>query len=147
MILSMQTLLMIFAFNSLIGQGTSIPFVENFTEKYSECAAIVYNDQMLVESYSPEATCELDASKKGKIGLSTVLLSEDETVVKTSLPFRWAIKNRKTGTIYSVDSKAIESIDVSEMLKHCGNRDSIIIMTVDPTYSVPHNEIIIKGGC
>ena len=53
MILSLQTLLMIFARNSLIGQGTSIPFVENFTENYSECATIVYNDQMLVESYSP----------------------------------------------------------------------------------------------
>lgn len=144
---SLQLSLFVLVTSSLSGQGTTIPFIEHFPENYSECAAIIFNDGMLVESYSPDAICSLADTIQGLISVATVEFADDVTIVKKTIPFRWAIKNLKTGTILSVDADVKSKIQFSEMLQHCGMDDSIVIMTVSPSYSLPHNEIVIRRRC
>ena len=124
------------------------PHLPDFGENYKECAAIIFDGNLLVDKYTPEGKCELKPRKEGTIAVSTVDLSNLRGTPGKRIGFRVAIKNGRTKTMWMYSEKTLYSIEMKDIIKKCEPGDNIVIMTVDQQYSLPHNEIeLIWDGC
>jgi hypothetical protein len=121
---------------------TSLQTEEN-ADKYQNCAAIIFNGEMLVDDYSPRGICQLNQSKRGKITVSTVELSSDGGEPQKDIGFQIAIRNTATNTLWMFSKKTTRSIMFEDILAKCQPGDQIVFMTVDQEYALPHNEIEI----
>lgn len=114
---------------------------------YRECAAILFDGEMLVDKYTPEGKCILNAGNQGKLSVSTVNLSDGKAAPKKAIGFRIAIKNDRTNTLWMYSKETLYEVNVHEVLKKCEEGDRLFIMTVDQKYSLTHHEIEISWGC
>jgi hypothetical protein len=115
-------------------------------ETFNDCAAILYNDRVLVDSYSPEGKCKLEMGMKGLISVAAVHLTGCQQVGQ-KIDFRVAIKNDRTNTLWMYSEETFSELLLEDVLKKCERGDRIIIMTVDQKYSLPHHEIELVWGC
>ena len=116
-----------------------------FSQKaYSDCAAICLNKVALVKDYSPSGICEVSLDGKGVLSVFTVALSERAISPQKPILFKIAIRDAETQTIWIYAEKTFETIDMEEILANCQKGDHILVMTVDQTYALPHNEILVK---
>lgn len=121
---------------------TSLQSEEN-ADKYQNCAAIIFNGEMLVDDYSPRGTCQIDQNKRGTIKVSTVELSNDGAEPKKDIAFQIAIRNTATNTLWMYSKKPMRNVNYEDILAKCQPGDKIVFMTVDQEYALPHNEIEI----
>lgn len=116
-------------------------------EYYSDCAAIFFKGEMLVDEYSPSGKCKLEQGMEGTLSLSAVELNDLGGKPTKKLSFQIAIKNPKTNTLYMYSDKVFESVQLEDILKKCTVGDHIIFLTTDQRYNLAHHEIEIVWGC
>jgi hypothetical protein len=134
---------------SLSSGAQSMDFLD-FTKplpNYRQCAAIFFEGEMLVDDYSPKGKCKIDKVVQGLITVSTVDLSDANHTAIKNISFQVAIKNRRTKTIRMFSTEAITEVYLEDILKSCEGGDTVIIMTIDPQYSLTHHEIEVMAGC
>lgn len=118
------------------------------TPDYSDCAAILFNGDVLVDEFSPRGRCTIEEKKTGKLNIATVdILTETLMIPKRLLKFHVAIKNMETNTLVLLTTEAVLEIELEDVRKQCGKGDLIIILTDDKKYSLTHHEIEIIRGC
>lgn len=115
---------------------------------YSNCSAVFLNDQMVIEEYSTTAKAKISKDAQGWISAGAVNLGEvnkgeKKFEITEKFEFGVAIKDANTGTIILFSPKEYKKIEVEKVLAKCRKGDSIIIMTTDNTFSLPHNEILV----
>lgn len=113
-------------------------------EKYNNCAAAFLNNKMIVEKYEPHAKAHITKNATGELTVCTADISELETKAVDKIMFSIAIKNSKTGTILLVTKKSILRFDIATVLTKCNIGDSIILLTENDAYALPHNEILVE---
>lgn len=117
-------------------------------DRFSSCSAVFLNDQMIVEEYSANAKAKIskDATgwfSAGAVTLGDVSKGEKKAEVTQKIEFSVAIKDANTGTIVLFSPKEFKKIEAEKVLEKCKVGDTIIIMTIDNTYALPHNEILV----
>lgn len=122
-----------FATTGLLGQN---PF--------NDCAAICLDKVALVKDYSPRGTCEIELDATGTLAAYTVELSETAITPKKHIRFKVAIEDAATKTLWLFSEETFKKIPVEKILAKCKKGDVIRLLTVDNTYALPHNEILVK---
>lgn len=117
-------------------------------EVFSNCSAVFINDQMIVEEYSATAKAKISKDAMGWISAGTVNLGdvskgEKKFEITDKFEFGVAIKDGNTHTIMLFSPKQYKKIEAEKILAKCKKGDSIIIMTTDNTFALPHNEILV----
>lgn len=119
------------------------PTVMMAQQKFYECAAIFIGDQMIVDDYSPDGNCDINHDSRGLFTVQTVILSQEGVERTGKIHFRIAIRDGKTGTLFSYSERTFTEEKVENILAICKPGDSIYVITTDVQYSLPHNEISI----
>lgn len=114
---------------------------------YSECAAILINDKMLVDEFSPSGKCTLEKEMKGNLSVATVHLSDEGARPLNNVKFQIAIYNKRTNTMRMFSQESYKSVAIESVLKGLEIEDEIVIMTVNKEYSLSHHRIGIVWGC
>ena len=113
-------------------------------DAFNDCAAICLDKVALVNDYSPRGTCEIELNAKGTLTTYTVELSETAITPKESISFKIAIEDSATKTLWLFSEKTYQKIAIEEVLAKCKKGDIIRLITVDKTFALPHNEILVK---
>ena len=128
--------------------SATLPFLDfRPVSNYNDCAAILFNGKMLADEYSPEGKCKLGADMKGILTVAEVKLPATCNAQAKSIAFKVAIKNKRANTIWMYSEKALQEVQLEDILKKCEPGDRIIFMTVDQRYSLPHHEVEVVWGC
>lgn len=112
-------------------------------ENFSNCSAAFLNGKIIVEQYSKTAKAKISILSKGELTASTAELGEDYTKQVKKFEFGVAIKDKETGTTMLFSSKTFMKIEIERVLAKCKEGDSIIILTTEAEYALPHNEILV----
>ncbi len=117
-------------------------------EDFSNCSAVLLNDQMLVEQYSNTTKCKILKEAKGWLSAAAVSLGEVKGgkqgfEITEKIEFGVAIKDGKSGTIFLYSQKTGKKINIEQVLAKCTKGDSILIMTKDTQFALPHNELLV----
>jgi len=126
------------------GQSTALPV---YDDSFSDCAAILYKGEMLVDTYSPDGKCKLETGMTGKISVATVSLSEEGGIPTKEIGFKVAIKNTRTNTLLMYSDDTFFEVELEDLLKACGKDDHLIFITVDRKYALTHHEVEVIPGC
>jgi len=117
-------------------------------EDFTNCSAVLLNDQMLIEEYSNTAKCKISKEAKGWLSAAAVSLGEIKEgkqgfEIMEKIEFGVAIRDGKSGTIFIYSPKTSKKINVEKVLEKCKVGDSILIMTKDVQFSLPHNDLLV----
>lgn len=117
-------------------------------EAFSSCSVVFLNNQMIVEEYSSTAKARISKDEKGWISAGAVSLGdvskgEKKFEIEEKIEFGIAIKDVNTRTIILFSPKVYKKIELEKVLAKCKKGDSIIIMTTDNRFALPHNEILV----
>lgn len=117
-------------------------------EIFSSCSAAFLNDQMIIEEYSATAKAKISREatgwiSAGAVSLGNVSKGEKNFEITEKFEFGVAIKDANTGTIILFSPKEYKKIEAEKVLAKCRKGDSIIIMTTDNRFALPHNEILV----
>lgn len=112
-------------------------------KSFSNCSAAFLNSKMLVNEYSPSGKCSISITQKGYLTVSTVELSSTVSKAVTPIMFQVAIKDKNTGTLVMVSKNKVQRIEIQNILEKCKKGDSIVLLTMNDEYSLPHNEILV----
>lgn len=138
------------AATGLYSQPNAVDFLNSVPlsgNAFSNCAAIFYRGEMLVDEYSPKGTCKIIKGNKGKLTLASVELNDQGGRAIKNLPFKIAIQDHQTNTILLYSDEEFEEIMIEDVLDQCKKGDKILIITLDPSYALSHNEIEVLDGC
>jgi len=124
---------LVFSTTTLFGQAA-----------FNDCAAICLDKVALVKDYSPNSTCEIDQAATGTLTAYTVDLSETSITPKKLIGFKIAIEDAATKTLWLFSKKTFKKIAVEKVLAKCKKGDIIRLLTVDNSFALPHNEILVK---
>lgn len=111
---------------------------------FNSCTAAFLGDKMVVDEYTTKGKCILPATATGKLTVCTVDLSPTATKIVDRIPFRVAIRDKNTKTLLAFSTQDVKQIDVQTVLAKCRKGDHIVLLTVDSTYAMPHNEILVQ---
>lgn len=125
-------LCLFFATNQLWGQ------------QFNDCVAACINKTAIIESYEVNAACEISKDSEGKLAIYTVGISETAITPRKKIKFKVAVRDANTQTIWLYSEATFKEIAVEKILEDCKKGDSIILLTKDKMYALPHNEILIK---
>jgi hypothetical protein len=118
---------------------------KSFAQKaFSDCAAAFLDNKMIVSEYSSKAKASISLSAQGELSVGTVALSEKENKLVDNFAFSIAIKDKETGTLMLFSRENYAKIDIRKILSRCHKGDSIVILTLNDEYSLPHNEILVN---
>jgi hypothetical protein len=112
-------------------------------KSFNNCSAAFLNNKMLVNEYSTSGKCSVSITQKGDLTVSTVELSSTESKAIDPIMFQIAIKDKNTGTLMIISKEKIQKIEIQKILEKCKKGDSIVVLTVNDEYSLPHNEILV----
>lgn len=112
---------------------------------YSDCSAVMLNDKILVESYTPNGSCKVSKSAIGWLSAGTITLGESSMQPNADGKFEFgvAIKDIQTGTLNLFSFEKYKKIKIEEVLKKCKVGDSIVVLTTNQKYALPHNTITV----
>lgn len=113
-------------------------------ESFNDCAAICLNKKAIVTDYSPRGICEMELDASGKLAVYTVELTETAITPKQYIGFKIAVRDVATKTIWLFSEETYQEIEVEKVLKQCKKGDTILLLTVDKAFALPHNEILVK---
>jgi hypothetical protein len=109
------------------------------------CSAAFLGNKMVVDKYTNEGyKNELSLKATGELTVNTVYLDANESKAVDKIPFKIAIKEQETKTITMFSREDFMKVDVQKVLSQCKKGDSIVLLTLDKQYALPHNEILIK---
>ena len=111
---------------------------------YRNCSAAFLDSKMIVDKYSPTGKCVLSSTATGELTVNTVDLSPTESKMVDPIGFRVAIRDKETKTLFSYSGEEFKKLDIQKILARCRKGDSIVLLTVNDDYALPHNEILIK---
>lgn len=121
-----------------------LPLAGHSQAPFQSCTAAFLDQKMVVNEYSPDGKCVLSADAKGTLNVCTVYLSATEQRAVDRLPFRLAIRDGNSKTLLSFSNDTYRQIDVRKVLARCRPGDSIVLLTLDDAYALPHNEILVQ---
>ena len=113
-------------------------------QPFSNCAAAFLDQKMVVESYSLTAKCAILESTTGVLTVCTADISETATVAVDKIKFKIAIKDHRTGTLTMFSDQTYKNIAIQKVLAKCKKGDSIVLITLNNQYALPHNEILVQ---
>jgi hypothetical protein len=111
---------------------------------FNNCSAAFLGGKMLVNEYSPEGKCVLSKEDIGTLTLSTVYLAPDTSKAVDPLRFMLAIRDGNTKTMVMYSTQILTEVPVQDVLRVCKPGDSIVLLTLEYTYALPHNEILVQ---
>ncbi len=114
------------------------------TGRFQQCAAAFLGSGMIVNEYTPAGQCRVSLNATGNLTVQTVDLGRDYAKAVEPVPFRIAIRDKDTKTLWSFSGDAVKTINIEKVLTRCKKGDTILLMTTDETYALPHNEIQIR---
>lgn len=113
-------------------------------ESFQQCTAAFLNKNMVVNEYSPSGKCVLTTTAVGELTVRTVELSPMTTEALRAIPFKIAVRDAQTNTLTMYAHGDFIKVDVQQVLTKCKKGDSIVLLTLNDHYSLPHNEILIQ---
>lgn len=111
---------------------------------FNNCAAAFLDNKVVVDQYSPEGKCTLPLNATGDLTVATIDGSETGIFSVDKIKFKVALKDKNTGTLTMFTDENYKRLDVQKVLTRCKKGDSIILLTLDDTYALPHNEIVVQ---
>jgi hypothetical protein len=118
---------------------------KSFAQKaFTNCAAAFLDNKMIVGEYSNKTKASISLSAQGELSVGTVALSEKENELVDNFAFSVAIKDKESGTLMLFSKENYAKIDIRKILSRCHKGDSIVILTLNDEYSLPHNEILVN---
>lgn len=121
------------------------PLSSAFGQKqFTNCAAAFLDSKMVVNDYSPSGHCELTKSASGELSVQTANLTSDGGVPTGKIGFRIAIRDGNTQTLLSYSDKTFKQLDIKTVLAKCKPGDSIVLLTTNDEFALPHSEILVK---
>ena len=118
--------------------------VAHAQDKFSNCSAAFLDNKMIVEKYEPNTKAHISKNAVGELTVCTANISEKETKAVDKILFSVAIKDSKTGTLILATKKPVLKYDLSTVLIKCKTGDSIVLLTENEQYALPHNEILVE---
>ena len=120
-----------------------VSIVSKAQNRFSDCSVLLLNEQVLVENYSPNATCNVSKAAKGWLTAGTITLGENSMKPNADGKFEFgvAIKDMETGTLHLFSFEKYKKVKIEEVLRQCKAGDSIVILTANSKFALPHNEI------
>lgn len=110
-------------------------------QQFNNCVAACINKNAIVTSYDINAACEIWKDAAGKLEIYTVDISEKGISPRKKIKFKVAIKDANTQTIWLYSEATFTEVLVEKILEVCKKGDSILLLTKDKSYALPHNEI------
>lgn len=133
-----------FSATVLVGQSDSV-YVEHNQNDFTNCTAVLLNNNMVVNEYSPTGKCELSLDAKGIFTVQPVSLQDNNVVIpQGKRRFKIAIKDANTKTMTSFSDQTYTEIEVGKVLSQCRKGDYIVFITMDRELALPHNEVLVK---
>ncbi len=112
-------------------------------ESFTNCAAAFLNGKMVVDEYTPNGKCTLSKAATGTLTVCTADLSPTNSFAVHCFKFMVAIRDQHTKTLCMYSKKPMESVDIQKIMAQCKTGDSIVLITLDDEYALPHNEIVV----
>ncbi len=113
-------------------------------ERFTNCAAAFLDGKIVVNEYSPTGHCEMLKSATGELTVQTADLSPEHCIPTGKIGFKIAIRDGNTKTLISFSDKTYKQLDIKPVLAKCKPGDSIVLLTTDDEFALPHSEILIK---
>lgn len=113
-------------------------------DRFNDCVAACLDKVSIIKEYSKDAKAEINYDAKGNLEVYTVGISETAITPKKKIKFKVAIKDAATETLWLFSDQNYTEIEVEKILADCKKGDSIILLTVDAKYALPHHEILVK---
>lgn len=130
------TTVFLLALANLYGQGN-----------FSNCAAAFLDQKMVVNEYTTEGKCVVDAAAKGMLTLRPAELTDGKTVkAGEKISFKIAIRDGNSKTLWLFSEKTYQEIALPEVLSQCKKGDSIVLLTVEREWALPHSEILVSNA-
>ena len=118
---------------------------KSFAQKaFTNCAAAFLDEKMIVGEYSAKAKASIPLTAQGELSVGTVSLSEKQIKLIDNFAFSIAIKDKETGTLMIFSKENYAKINIQKILSRCHKGDSIVILTLNNEYALPHNEILVN---
>lgn len=111
---------------------------------FTNCSAAFLDQKIIVDEYTDEGKCIIDPSARGMLTVQTAYLSPTESKPTGKLRFRLAIRDGNTKTLLSFSDKTYIELNIQAILEKCRPGDSIVLLTTNNEYALPHNEILVK---
>lgn len=123
----------------------STVFAQRGTEDFSSCAAAFLNQKLIVDEYTTSGKCVVDAGTKGELTVQSAELTSAQTAKPgVKIPFKIAIRDGNSKTLLLFSEKTYQSINIQEVLKQCKKGDSIVLITMERAWALPHSEILVN---
>jgi hypothetical protein len=114
------------------------------TQAQQVCSAAFLDNKLVVDEYTPKGKCSLPLTARGELTIATADLFPTESKPIESLPFKIAIRDENTKTLTMFSGEDFRKIEVQKVLAKCKKGDSIVLLTLEKQYALPHNEILVK---
>ena len=125
--------------------GLSAAFVAQGQNDFTNCTAVLLNNKMVVNEYTPSGKCELAIDAKGVFTVQPVSLGENGSAdPRGKRRFKIAIRDGNTRTLFLYADKAYEEIEANKILSQCKKGDSIVFITMDRDLALPHSEVLVQ---
>lgn len=108
------------------------------------CSAAFLNNKMVVDEYTPKGKCSLPLTARGELTVATAELSSNESKAVDIVSFKIAIRDENTRTLTMFSGDDFRKIEIQKVLAKCKKGDSIVLLTLEKQYALPHNEILVK---
>ncbi len=108
------------------------------------CSAAFLDNKLVVDEYSPTGKCILPLTTRGELTVATADLSLEASKPVDRLPFKIAIRDENTKTLTMFSGEDYRKIEIQQVLVKCKKGDSIVLLTLEKQYALPHNEILVK---
>ncbi len=113
-------------------------------KRFVNCAAAFLDERMIVNEYSPDGFCEIDPGAKGQLTVQTADLSPERSIPTGKIEFRIAIRDGNSKTLLAFSDRSYRQIDIRQLLDRCQPGDTIVLLTTDAEYALPHHEIRVR---
>ncbi len=111
---------------------------------FTNCSAAFLNNKIVVNEYTDQGHCELQKSASGELTVQTASLSPENSFPTGKIDFKIAIRDGNTKTLMSFSDNTYKELDIKKVLAKCRPGDSIVLLTMNDEYALPHNEILVK---
>ncbi len=108
------------------------------------CSAAFINDNIVVNEYTPEGKCILNANATGQLTVQTASLSPTESIPTGKLPFQVAIRSEAFNTLRMYSKDTYHQVAIEKVLSKCQKGDHIILLMLEEGYALPHHEILVQ---
>jgi len=113
-------------------------------QQFNDCVAACINKAAIIKNYEVNAACEISKEAVGTLEIYTVEISETAIKPRKKIKFKVAVRDANTQTIWLYSEATFKEIAIEKILEDCKKGDSILLLTKDKTYALPHNEILVK---